>query len=746
MQPLYPPQQLYVGGGAPFAPAGYGQLAAAPGAAAFGGLYGAGAAVPQQAPYRFQAQQQPRPPQAAPTAQGRPQVLHSLGAACGGGVALPLAPATPGAAAATTTGLLQEAAPDRRKVGFVLQSGTRVPSTPTPIAAQAPVAAMTTNAPWPPTNGGSVPAPPAPPARTTAPAASAASTLPPVASLAAAAPTIAQGVAAPTAAPTATATRAQAMQAANAAAAAAAAASSTGAQAGGGKEEMVEAALAQRGIAKARHPPSRNGMPAGMIGKGGFGVVYKAKTADGVECAVKMIEGVSALESLIDTELRVLQLLEHPSIVRFLDAFTVKENDWMFIAMEFVDGGDLLQALRDRPHVFDEALLRPVMFHIACALGYAHELGIMHRDLKPENIMLRGDYFPKVTDFGLARVLQPAEVLQTMVGTPGYMAPEIGDPRVPYDFPADTFSLGLVFAGMLDERSILPIPLPPQYDGMDAVKTFGKRWPPGRAPPQLSPELRAIAQQMVAQAPGERPTILQVCEQLLALERQDSRPHALWAVPTRRPSGPPPRRTVTADMAAEIAGRGGYGVGVCVLVFVEGVWRPGRVKKVSTTLCPGALQVHFHDDSGEKAVLVCPWQFSDLLRPDTNGGLPPEPPLPTMVFHLLPTEQEVLPSVSPSAATAQGASGGVKITSDDELNAWLRNNGYAGVNQKRTKLFRSKYPLHTAVKQRNRRIVEALLRAGADPLTKNTLGQTPLQLATRTNARGANDAIIRLLS
>merc|ERR1712048_838243 len=128
------------------------------------------------------------------------------------------------------------------------------------------------------------------------------------------------------------------------------------------------------------------------------------------------MQGVSVLGNLAYTELQVLQLLQHPSIVRFIDAFAYAERDWTFIVMEFVEGGDLLHALTNTPQVFDEARLRPMMFHIACGLGYAHERGVMHRDIKPENILLTADFFPKVTDFGLARVVSQSEVLQTMVG------------------------------------------------------------------------------------------------------------------------------------------------------------------------------------------------------------------------------------------------------------------------------------------------------------------------------------------
>jgi serine/threonine-protein kinase len=77
-----------------------------------------------------------------------------------------------------------------------------------------------------------------------------------------------------------------------------------------------------------------------------------------------------------------------------------------------------------------------VVQQLARALGHAHEAGVIHRDLKPENVMVRDDGVLKLMDFGIARVLDPAErmtVTGALVGSPAYMAPEVidGEPATP---------------------------------------------------------------------------------------------------------------------------------------------------------------------------------------------------------------------------------------------------------------------------------------------------------------------------
>jgi hypothetical protein len=219
-------------------------------------------------------------------------------------------------------------------------------------------------------------------------------------------------------------------------------------------EMEMDTVLAQKGYMICRHKVYNPGLPAGVLGKGSFGCVYKAVKDASAPWAVKKIENASKHEYLTRKEIEVLRTLtEHPGIVGLGDTMSHPSRDWMFIIMEFVDGGDLLGALTTMPQLFEEPLVRAMMFHLSCALGFAHETGVMHRDLKPENILLTRDLMPKIADFGLARFVRSGEVCRTVAGTPGYIAPEVLDVRVPYDFPADVFAMGLVFADLMNSES-----------------------------------------------------------------------------------------------------------------------------------------------------------------------------------------------------------------------------------------------------------------------------------------------------
>jgi serine/threonine protein kinase len=99
-----------------------------------------------------------------------------------------------------------------------------------------------------------------------------------------------------------------------------------------------------------------------------------------------------------------------------------------YLLMEFVDGVNLRQLLRERRLRPEEAL--QVVPQICEALQYAHEQGVVHRDIKPENILLDRKGHVKIADFGLAKLLGPKATdsaltgSQQIVGTPHYMAPE----------------------------------------------------------------------------------------------------------------------------------------------------------------------------------------------------------------------------------------------------------------------------------------------------------------------------------
>src|SRR5262249_28847257 len=129
------------------------------------------------------------------------------------------------------------------------------------------------------------------------------------------------------------------------------------------------------------------------------------------------------------TEAEAVARLQHPNIVQI---YEVGECDGRpFLALEYVDGGNLLRKVAGRaPSDREAARLVEIL---ARAVQAMHQRGILHRDLKPTNVLLAADGTPKITDFGLAKVLDAGSGLtnsESLLGTPSYMAPEqaAGDP------------------------------------------------------------------------------------------------------------------------------------------------------------------------------------------------------------------------------------------------------------------------------------------------------------------------------
>jgi len=283
----------------------------------------------------------------------------------------------------------------------------------------------------------------------------------------------------------------------------------------------------------------RSGLPPGVLGKGSFGMVYRArKDKNQAEYGVKMIERAVTSWPMIKREISILVELKHPSIVNLYETFAHRPEDWMFIAMEFVEGGDLLARLTKQPQIFDESFTRAILFHTCCALGYAHDKEVLHRDIKPENILLMNTGFPKVADFGLARDLDGTEFAHTQCGTPAYVAPEVKS-KVPYRYPSDVFCLGLVLRDMMAQTSVgewMFQMLSPQ----DKSK-FTKQWPLGilgKPKPQFSGNLVSIMQEMTNPMAARRPTMFRLSVDLKQNADNDPQSHPLFNVDTKMPKGP----------------------------------------------------------------------------------------------------------------------------------------------------------------------------------------------------------------
>lgn len=194
-----------------------------------------------------------------------------------------------------------------------------------------------------------------------------------------------------------------------------------------------------------------------LLGQGGMGAVYKARQ--------KQLDRVVALKILppevgrdpafterFMREARSMAKLNNPRIVSVFDFGQTKEDLYYFI-MEFVDGTDLRHVIRAGGLSPKEALA--LIPQICEALQFAHEEGIVHRDIKPENILIDKKGRVKISDFGLAKLLDKPATANTLtaaghtMGTPHYMAPEQIEHPGQVDHRADIYSLGVVFYEML---------------------------------------------------------------------------------------------------------------------------------------------------------------------------------------------------------------------------------------------------------------------------------------------------------
>ena len=167
----------------------------------------------------------------------------------------------------------------------------------------------------------------------------------------------------------------------------------------------------------------------GEIGRGGMGVVYRARHLIwNEEKALKVLaaEGAGAQQGLkgLLAEAQVMRQLQHPHIVRVEDA-DYTEDDQPFVVMEYVEGQSLSQRLKSAGTLAPELALR-IAADACSALSAAHQKGIVHRDIKPQNLLLAkgadGGESVKVIDFGIAKVREDAGLGFTgiVTGTTGY--------------------------------------------------------------------------------------------------------------------------------------------------------------------------------------------------------------------------------------------------------------------------------------------------------------------------------------
>ena len=200
----------------------------------------------------------------------------------------------------------------------------------------------------------------------------------------------------------------------------------------------------------------------GEIARGGMGVVYKARQVSlNRVVALKMIlHGPFSNEEFVKRfhiEAEAAARLQHPNIVTI---YEVGEHDGhRYLAMEYIDGQDFSALAQEKPLPSRRAAA--YLKSVAEAIHYAHGQGIIHRDLKPSNLLLDAKEQPRITDFGLAKLMTSGAALTLTgqaFGSPGYMqAPERAAGKSgKSETQGDIYSLGAVLYYLLTGPSAVP--------------------------------------------------------------------------------------------------------------------------------------------------------------------------------------------------------------------------------------------------------------------------------------------------
>jgi hypothetical protein len=245
--------------------------------------------------------------------------------------------------------------------------------------------------------------------------------------------------------------------------------------------------------------------PLEPLGSGGFAVVYRAMdTVLQREVALKLLKpqylGDPEFVERFFREARTMAALDHPAIIRIFDVDS--DEGRAFIAMELAAESLGSMLARRGPLPWGEALT--LLLPICDALDYAHAAGLVHRDLKPANILISRRGLPLISDFGFARALAESGASMSIsggvLGTPGYIAPEIWDGGRGGP-PADRYALACVAYELLTGRVLFQADTPARAVRAHVVEgpIFPASWPPG-----VPPQVREVLAQALRREPEAR--------------------------------------------------------------------------------------------------------------------------------------------------------------------------------------------------------------------------------------------------
>ncbi|MEY2431913.1 MAG: hypothetical protein QOC92_1638, partial [Acidimicrobiaceae bacterium] len=242
------------------------------------------------------------------------------------------------------------------------------------------------------------------------------------------------------------------------------------------------------------------------LGRGGMGVVLAGRHTS-LDRAVAIKELPAALATDPDirarfaAEARVLAGLDHPHIVPIYDY--VEREGMCMLVMESLPGGTVWSHFIEQGFAYESAC---AIAMVTCSgLDYAHSRGVLHRDIKPENLLFSGDGALKVTDFGIAKVLNGPDTKATsngdILGTPAYIAPEQAQ-GAELGPPADVYATAVMLYELLsgqlpysEEGGAMAIVFRHVYEDANPIRNVA---------PQVPEVLEVVVMRGLARDPAER--------------------------------------------------------------------------------------------------------------------------------------------------------------------------------------------------------------------------------------------------
>lgn len=241
------------------------------------------------------------------------------------------------------------------------------------------------------------------------------------------------------------------------------------------------------------------------LGKGTFSKVkYGVDVETNAAFAIKIIDkqqlAKEHMEEQLKREIAIMKHLKHENIVQLKEVLQTAKH--IYIVLELVTGGELFDRIVAAKR-FDENTGRKYFQQLILAIYYCHQQGIAHRDLKPENLLLDAQDRLKISDFGLSNLQRSGSqgmLLQTVCGTPNYVAPEVLKEKGYNGFTADLWSCGVILFVML--AGYLPFDDP----NMNALFNKIERGE-YRMAKYFSPEVKDLISKMLVVEPEKRFTL-----------------------------------------------------------------------------------------------------------------------------------------------------------------------------------------------------------------------------------------------